>query len=220
MLRRLEATASVALLRDECMQTRLLFGDAPLGGTDLLAQRVADADRRAASLLHRRRLKPRFLGTFRSGVVRVDRHLLAPLGRREDVRSGVPRRRRDLAVTRQLFATGEELGTLALDRGSAGLACADEIADVRFGGREPVRGDLGIASRTLCRGKPHVGLSAPALSVRPLGENVALRAFGGDELLVQSRRHRRELRGGVAFGALPWVHDARETRQHEQTTRR
>jgi len=136
-------------LRNERTQTRLLFGDAPLGGTDLLAQRVADADRRAASLLHRRRLKPRFLGTFRSGVVRVDRHLLAPLGRREDVGSGVPRRRRNLAVTRQLFATSEELGALALDRRGARLACTDEIADVRFRGRELIGCDLSVAPRAL-----------------------------------------------------------------------
>src|SRR5207237_10807294 len=112
VLRRLEATTGVALLRDERTQTRLLFGDAPLGGPDLLAQRVADAARRAASLLHRRRLKPRFLGTFRSGVVRVDRHLLAPLGRREDVGSGVPRRRRNLPVTRPLLPPGHGLRAL------------------------------------------------------------------------------------------------------------
>src|SRR5207237_8822766 len=134
--------------------------------------------------------------------------------------SGGPRRRRDLAVTRQLFATSEELGALALDRRGARLACADEIADVRFGGREPVRGDLGVTARTLCAGKTRVGLFASALGIGTLREAVALRAFGGDELLMQSRRHRREVRRGVALGALPRVHDAREPRQHEETDRK
>src|SRR5438105_4884050 len=80
VLRGLEATTRIPLLRDERTKARLLFGDAPFRGTDLLAERVAHADRGAAALLHRRRLEARFLGALRSGVVRIDRYLLAALG--------------------------------------------------------------------------------------------------------------------------------------------
>src|SRR5439155_819020 len=220
VLRGLEATTRIPLLRDERTKARLLFGDAPFRGTDLLAERVAHADRGAAALLHRRRLEARFLGALRSGVVRIDGYLLAALGCRKDIGGGISRRRSDLAVARQLFATREELGTLALDRAGARLLCAHEIADVRFRGRELIGCDLGVAPRALGGGKPLVGLFAPALGVGALRENVALRALRRDELLVQPRSHRGELRGGVALGALPRVDDAREARQHEQTARR
>ena len=152
--------------------------------------------------------------------MRIDGYLLAALGCRKDIGGGISRRRSDLAVARQLFATREELGTLALDRAGARLLCAHEIADVRFRGRELIGCDLGVAPRALGGGKPLVGLFAPALGVGALRENVALRALRRDELLVQPRSHRGELRGGVALGALPRVDDAREARQHEQTARR
>src|SRR5206468_65720 len=120
------SSSGIPLLRDERTKARLLFGDAPFRGTDLLAERVAHADRGAAALLHRRRLEARFLGALRSGVVRIDGYLLAALGCRKDIGGGISRRRSDLAVARQLFATREELGTLALDR--------DRKASCRAGG--------------------------------------------------------------------------------------
>jgi len=152
--------------------------------------------------------------------VRIDRDLFAALRRREDAGGRASCGCRDLAVARQLFATREELGTFTFDRGCARLLRANEIAHVRFESREPIGGHLVVASRTLRRGQPLIGLLATSLGLGTLRENVPLRALGGDELLVQSRSHRRELRGGVALGALPRVDDASEAGQHEQTARR
>src|SRR5206468_10176974 len=50
LLRRLQPDTRVALLRDERAETFLFIGDAPLRRADLLAERVADADRRTAAL--------------------------------------------------------------------------------------------------------------------------------------------------------------------------
>src|SRR6266851_5360920 len=53
LLRRLEPRTRVALLRHERAQTLLFICDTPLRRADLLAERVAHADRRAPALLHR-----------------------------------------------------------------------------------------------------------------------------------------------------------------------
>src|SRR5439155_350457 len=170
-------------------------GSGSSSGRPSSARTCSSSSRSApAALLHRRRLEARFLGALRSGVVRIDGYLLAALGCRKDIGGGISRRRSDLAVARQLFATREELGTLALDRAGARLLCAHEIADVRFRGRELIGCDLGVAPRALGGGKPLVGLFAPALGVGALRENIALRALRRDELLVQPRSHRGELR--------------------------
>src|SRR5207244_11511073 len=116
--------------------------------------------------------------------------------------------------------TPEAPGPLALDRAGARLLRAHEIADLRFRSREPIGYDLGVAPRALRRGQPLVGLLPPALGLGALRENVALRALRRDQLLVEPRGHRGELRGGIALGALPRIDDAREARQHEQTARR
>ena len=72
----------------------------------------------------------------------------------------------------------------------------------------------------MCGIKSLIGRFTTPLGVHPLREDIALRALGGDELLVQPRRDQGKLRGRVTLGSLPRVDDARETRQHEQTARR
>src|SRR5207247_6835514 len=144
LLRRFEAATRVALLGDEGAETFLFIGDAPLRRADLLAERIADPNRRAAALLHRRRLKARLFRPLRGRVVRIDGDLLTALRGREDIGGCVPRGCRNFALSRELLATAEELGALTLDRCRARLLRADQIADIRLARRQPGRGALRV----------------------------------------------------------------------------
>jgi len=84
----------------------------------------------------------------------------------------------------------------------------------------------GVLSATLMTGKSDYQLRVACKDtddldtiIGALRENTALRALRGEELLVKTCRHPRELRGRVAFGAAPRVDDSCEARQHEQAAR-
>jgi len=132
--------------------------------------------------------------------VRVDGDLLFTLGIREGVRGGRPRRRSDAASRSELLAPVEELGALALDRGRVRFTGAHEIAHIRLGGGETVSDTLGIAARTLRRGEALFGIFSATLGIGTLREDLALRFFSGEELLVKAGCHCTELSRRVAVG--------------------
>src|SRR2546428_179630 len=169
----LEPRACVTLLRGESAKALFLVGEAPLGRADLLVERVAKAHVRCAALLARRRVEPRVLGPSARRIVRLDRTLLRPLGDRERVGGARTGGGRGIPFARELLAPAENVATLALDRRGARLARAHEVTHVRFGGRQLVRGSLGLAAPALGDGQalfvprePPLGLDALFLHAR------------------------------------------------------